>query len=144
MYNIQHFLFIGGLAQMEIRKKKNSSEIQRLTILHEDIPNAFPRGITHQYKGLVEVKESQNHISSHSLFQILEGMVGYWSPTERIPFKEHYEGSCNFSIILNKLMIISHQTLESTYALLIPTFIYQLGIVSFVVKEHETQDQSLG
>jgi hypothetical protein len=43
--NSQHFLFIGGLAQISLRQLL-AGEIQRLTILHEDNPNAFPQGIT--------------------------------------------------------------------------------------------------
>jgi hypothetical protein len=45
MHNSQHFLFIGGLAQMEL-EQLFVGESQRLTILHEDNHNAFPLGIT--------------------------------------------------------------------------------------------------
>jgi hypothetical protein len=41
MRNNQHFLFIGGLAQM-VLEKLFVGEIQRSTTLHEDSPNAFP------------------------------------------------------------------------------------------------------
>jgi hypothetical protein len=47
--NSQNFLFMGGLAQMEL-KQLFCGESQRSSILHEDSPNAFPRGITLQYK----------------------------------------------------------------------------------------------
>jgi hypothetical protein len=39
--NSQHFLFIGGLAQMALRQLF-VDESQRSTILDEDSPNAFP------------------------------------------------------------------------------------------------------
>jgi hypothetical protein len=51
--------------------------------------------------------------SAHSCFQILEGIVDCGSLTESIIFKENCEGSCNFTIIMNKLVIIALQTQEA-------------------------------
>jgi len=67
MKNIQHFIFIGWLDQMVLRQCFGGQS-QRSAIFHENIPNAFPRGITFQYKGLVEVRETQNQSSAHSHF----------------------------------------------------------------------------
>jgi hypothetical protein len=74
MQNSQHFLFIGGFSQVSL-KNLFTSEGQWSSFLHENCPNAFPRGITLQNKSLCEVGQCQNWSRTHSLFQSLEGLI---------------------------------------------------------------------
>jgi hypothetical protein len=76
--------------------------------LHENYVESFAGSITFQEKRLFEVGKGQDRSCAHSLFQSMEGLIRCRSLIERIIFKESSERCYNFSIILNKFVIISY------------------------------------
>jgi hypothetical protein len=80
---------------------------QRQTILHKDFSNSSPGSITFQDKGLCEIEKGQEWSGAHGRLQGLKDLINYEIPSERILFKESSERCHNFSIILNKLVVIS-------------------------------------
>jgi hypothetical protein len=76
-------------------------------LLHKDDANSFPGSITFQEKSLCKIRKGKDWSGAHGHIQGLKILRNYWSPSERIPFKERIERCHNISIILNKLAIIT-------------------------------------